>query len=67
MSFLRDVSVYCLYIFFHEYKYLGVVFDDKLEWHSHADKITKKTRNNVFIVTNTARPIGYIRCGHIVL
>ena len=27
---------------------------------------TKSTRNIVFIVTNTARPIGYIRCGHIV-
>ena len=34
----------------HEYKYLGVVFDDKLEWHSHADKITKKMNQRLYFL-----------------
>jgi len=33
-----------------EYKYLGVVFDNKLNWRSHADKVTKKINQRLYFL-----------------
>ena len=39
-----------------EYKYLGVIFDENLEWHSHSDKVRKKVNQRMFFL----RKLNYI-------
>ena len=39
----------------NEYKYLGVIFDEKLDWVNNSKKIQSKVNQRVFFMYNVAK------------
>ena len=63
---IKDESVECV----PEFKYLGVIFDENLEWHSQSDKVYKKLNQRLFFmrklksfyIDNTLLTLFYKTC-----